>query len=719
VFGALLALGLLAQTACHRDEPAPSQPQPAVRPKAPPHAPPANALVAPFYDLAANLDRFHQRDAGLVIPFATENLRLYDLALRDAWGDVSAHGGLPMRPLVGRARLVLPWGGGPAELRLRGAGKLTFAVDGKKRPPVTLTAEGVRVSLGTLAAGERELTFEAKGKPALHRLELASPEATGCAPATRDGATPPASLAGLREYEIALELPGRVALSVTPRGGGEATISIRGEDGQRRTLWQGRASGSSLQLPLGGAAQIAALALESPDCSTSWHGLRLGALGPTPRPGPAKAAPLTAKHVVLLVVDTLRADRLSAITDTRVKTPRLDAALARGGFAFTAHHSSAPSSPPSHTTIHTGLLPRVHGVTGDDAQLAEGSPMISALLAGKGFYAGYVGNNDFAMGRLKKPGKWSDHKAPVFEDKGIDCAPIIERALGLLEAQGENIKAGKRIFLSLLPLEPHVPYRFHEGITERYYPGPYKGMLGKRVTSAHLGRIKSKGLPDAGWQQLRALYDGEVTYFDSCYAALEDGLAKLGLAQDTAIILTSDHGEGMGERGNNTGHAYSLFHELTWVPLLFFGEPFARPRPGAPAGLRRYAHATSNLDLAPTILELLGEPVDPKMQGQSLLPILRGETPWPRAIATEYGKAYAIRAGRWHYVADYEGRGKLFDVSTDPASLRDRSTDPTAAVPLRYLREAAASFLSGRTRWRTADGSWTHWAPRRARRSRP
>lgn len=410
---------------------------------------------------------------------------------------------------------------------------------------------------------------------------------------------------------------------------------------------------------------------------------------------------------MLIVVDTLRGDRLAASADNRVTTPVLAAALARGGVTFAANLAVAPSSPPSHTTIHTGLLPRAHGVSGDDAPLREGSPMLSALLSARGFYTGYVGNNDFAMGRLKKPGKWSEHRAPVFETKArdIDCKPLMARALQMLAAPAAD---GRRIFLSVLPLEPHVPYRFHEGITERYYPGPYTGLLGKRVTSAHLGRIKKTGLPDAGWHQLRALYDGEVTYFDSCFATLERGLEKLGLLDDTVIALTSDHGEGMGERGNITGHAYSLHHELTWVPLLFFGKTFEGTKG------RRWSSATSNLDLAPTLLELLGEPVDPRMQGESLLPILNGETPWPRAVATEYGKAYAMRAGRWHYLADYEGRGKLFDVIEDPASLRDRSADPAAALPLRYLREAAAIFLSRRTTWRGADGSWTNFAPRRA-----
>lgn len=733
--GPAAALALLAASAlaagCQRAEPSPrgersseprafeaappAPPAPAVKP-APP-APPAPALGPPTYDLLANRERFHQTRAGLSLRLAGEGVRLYDLALRDVW-DAPVDGA---RRLRGKARLLLPWPGGPAELLVRGRGKLALSLDGKKRTTVTASAAGARVALGELAAGERELGLEPKGATSLASLELAAPGAAdpcaAAAPAELAPA-PGAPLRGARRFEIFVELPERARLAFAPQGGGEAVVSLRGEDGARRVLWQGKADGQRRVLPLDLAPQIAALSFESPACDVAWHELGLGAAPPPSSPSSPSSATAAAprapqpRHLILLVVDTLRADRLAAIAKTAVATPRLTAALARGGAVFTRNLSVAPSSPPSHTTLHTGLVPRVHGVVGDVTQLSPEAPMLSALLAARGFFAGYVGNNDFAMGRLKKAARWTEQHAPVFEDQGIDCAPIVERALQMSAAA---VAKGQRMFLTLLPIEPHVPYRFHAGITERYFAGPYASPLGKRVTSAHLGRVRAKGLPPAGWQQLRALYDGEVTYFDQCYGALEDGLAKLGILDETAIVLTSDHGEGMGERGNNTGHAYSLNHELTWVPLLVFGGPFTRtsgaagkaPGSAKAPSVRRWTSATSGVDLAPTVLELLGQPADPRMQGHSLAPILRGETPWPRAVASEYGKAYATATSGWHYVADYEGRGKLFDVKNDPAELRDRSAD--AAVPLRYLREAAAAYLSHRTRWRASDGSWTNW----------
>ncbi|MBK7533778.1 MAG: sulfatase [Myxococcales bacterium] len=703
-------------------------PEPAdqAEPDAPaaPGAGAARALAAaPSYDLLANRARVRVHQAGLTVRFSDDSFRIYDLALRDVWGPAGE-----LRRLTGKARLRLPWRGGAAVLTVRFAGKGQLVLAGKRHELRARKAAGGElavISLGDKAAGELELLLEPNGKLAVASLELAAPDAAPCPQPAAD-TRPADALAGARLLEISLELPAAAALRVTPRGG-QGAVAVRGEDGRRIELWRGRGDGQVKLIELGLAPQLATLELESPACDVAWQAPRLGVLAsssPEPRgtrgtPGApaassapvASSAPrasLAARHVVLIVVDTLRADRLSAIADTRVRTPRLSAALDKGGLAFARNLAVAPSSPPSHATIHTGQLPRVHGAVGDTAGLAPGAPLLSALLAERGFFTGYVGNNDFAMGRLAKAARWREAHTPVFENQGIDCAPLVARALTMME---RAVAAKERAFLTLLPIEPHVPYRFHEDLTERYFAGPYAPPLGKRVTSAHLSRARSRGLSDAGWQQLRALYDGEVTYFDGCFGALEDGLARLGVAKDTAIILTSDHGEGMGERGNNTGHAYSLNHELVWVPLLVFGGPFAATDAAgraAPAALRRHVSATSNLDLAPTVLELLGVAPDPRMQGQSLLPLLRGQRQWPRAVVAEYGKAYSVSAGRWHYVADYEGRGKLYDVVADPAQLRDRSAD--ALVPLRYLREAAAIFLSQRTRWRGTWGSWTDFS---------
>ncbi|HVV82768.1 MAG TPA: sulfatase-like hydrolase/transferase, partial [Kofleriaceae bacterium] len=375
---------------------------------------------------------------------------------------------------------------------------------------------------------------------------------------------------------------------------------------------------------------------------------------------------------------------------TRIKTPRLTAAAARGT-VFLHNQSMAPSSPPSHSTIQTGVIPRVHGVTGDTGTIADGTPVLSAILSAAGLMTTYAGDNDFAMGRFRTIGHWDRFAAPIFAGGGKDCAPIIAEALKAAAAARD---AHRRFFVSLLPIETHVPYRFHPGITEAYYSGTFGKPFGKQVSGHDLARIAGGSLAmDADrWAQLRAYHDGEVEHFDGCYGQLEDGLRAAGVLDRTAIVIASDHGEGLGERGGKVGHAYSLHRELVATPLVIVG--------GVP--VTHVDVATSNLDLAATVLDLLGQPADPRMQGASLLPLTVEPVAIPRIVASEYGRSFALQATRWHLVVGYAGEASLHDVVADPEEVTDRSAD--APIALRALRDAAGLYLSHRKEWHEA--SW-------------
>jgi len=123
----------------------------------------------------------------------------------------------------------------------------------------------------------------------------------------------------------------------------------------------------------------------------------------------------------------------------------------------------------------------------------------------------------------------------------------------------------------------------------------------------------------ARWQQLRGLYDGEVEYFDQCFGTLVDGLATRGLRDDTAVILLADHGEGFFEHGS-LGHAYGHWFEVTQVPLVLWV-------PGLTDKEITVDTTVSHVDVAPTILDLMGLPPEPRMQGQSLLPMALRQGP--------------------------------------------------------------------------------------------
>ncbi|MCA9680443.1 MAG: sulfatase-like hydrolase/transferase, partial [Myxococcales bacterium] len=452
--------------------------------------------------------------------------------------------------------------------------------------------------------------------------------------------------------------------------------------GDRAVLLDGEVPAGPQQWDLARFAdQLVRLDLDAPACDVRW---RDAAIALAARPAPV--APVVARNVVLIVIDTLRADRLE-VYGGGVHTPRLTAAIRDRGVVFRRNVSMAPSSPPSHATIHTGQIPRLHGATGDTGAVVADAPVLSAILGDAGFHTSFVGDNDFAMEKLKAVARWDDSITPYYRHKDKDCAPIIADGLRLARAARDD---GERLFLSLLPIEPHVPYRYHEGVTETYYAGPFDPPLGKQVTGAHLGRIKKLKMTPQRWDQLRGLYAGEIEHLDGCLGDLEDGLRDLGMLDDTAIVITSDHGEGMGERGGRVGHAYGLERELTDVPLIVIGG-------GLPPG--EVDVVTSNADIAPTILALAGLPVDPRMQGADLGPIARAAAPWPhRVIASEYGRSYALRGGRWHLVVGYDGRARLYDVIADPEETRDVSAE--APLAWRWLRDAAGLYLAHRVAWR-------------------
>jgi len=208
------------------------------------------------------------------------------------------------------------------------------------------------------------------------------------------------------------------------------------------------------------------------------------------------------------------------------------------------------------------------------------------------------------------------------------------------------------------------------------------------------GRVR---LDKAGWKQLRALYDGEVEYFDGCFATLLDGLTELGIADRTAVLLASDHGEGMYEH-KRMGHAFGHYAELSNVPLVLYAHGLV------PSGVT-IETVTSHLDIVPTILDLLGVEADARVQGRSLLPLVARAGPWtPRVVPLEYGRSYALRALRWKYIVDYGENESLFDLDSDPTEQKEIGQERPMA--LRHMRELAGFYLAHREHW-----SMATWGP--------
>jgi arylsulfatase A-like enzyme/tetratricopeptide (TPR) repeat protein len=354
-------------------------------------------------------------------------------------------------------------------------------------------------------------------------------------------------------------------------------------------------------------------------------------------PQPAPPAP-RAEHVVLVTLDTLRADRLGCYGAKDVATPRLDRIAAEGALAEEAS-AHVPLTRPSHASIFTGLLPPEHGIRDNvSPAVVPGVPLLAEVFRAAGFATGAFVSS-VVLTRQSGLDRGFDVYADRFEGAAGDAQFLntvqkkgedtLREALAWLESQ-----RGKRVFLWVHLYEPHDPYEPPEPYAARY-----------------AGR----------------LYDGEVAWTDELVGRLDDRLSSLGLRDGAALVVTSDHGEGLGEHGEHL-HGFFAYQSTLRVPLLVRA-------PGVPAGTR--LRTTARLvDLFPTALELadLAPPPAAALSGRSLVPALRGGATLPEPVTYAetlvpllhfgWSDLRVVREGRWKYIQ--APRPELFDLASDP-----------------------------------------------------
>ena len=284
---------------------------------------------------------------------------------------------------------------------------------------------------------------------------------------------------------------------------------------------------------------------------------------------PAAPPRFSGAPVVLISIDTLRSDRLPAYGYTKVRTPNLDR-FAADAWLFEKAFAPTPMTLPSHTTMLTGMLPPEHGVRNNSGFVFRGDlhPSLPRLLKAGGYATGaavstYVLRHETGLGAL------FDH----YEDS-VPTTPGVatvryqrsgETTLAFAKEWVDGHAAGP-FFLFFHIFEPHLPYE----------PAP-------------------KFLAEYG-----ATYEGEVATADAIVGELLEHLRSLGLYDKTLIVLASDHGEGLGEHGEQQ-HSLLLYREAIQVPLLV-------KLPGSSGGGTRVAAPVQLSDILPTVTATLGLP---------------------------------------------------------------------------------------------------------------
>lgn len=370
------------------------------------------------------------------------------------------------------------------------------------------------------------------------------------------------------------------------------------------------------------------------------------------------------KNVIVILIDTVRADAFGALEPgSKVKTPAYDR-LAAKSTLFTSAYNNENWTKPSVATTLSGVYPSTHQTKRDDSALPTDLTILPEHLKDHGFMtAGFVANG-YVSRKFGFDKGWDHFTNYIRESKSSEAERVYGDALAWLKEQRQQ---DAPFFLYVQTIDPHVVYSVDKGYTSMYFDGEYTGFLGPAVDATEQVAM-SKGQKKASERDLawlRALYYGEITYHDEHMGKFLDEVEKMGLFQDTVIVVTNDHGEELGERGK-FGHGHSLYQEMIRAPLLMHFPPIFD------AGAR-IDEIVESVDITPTLLEVLGIEPMRGADGQSFLPLVTGEpVSHPRYAITEFldGRR-AARVGNYAYMRSSGTWMHLFDLAADPDEKND------------------------------------------------
>jgi arylsulfatase A-like enzyme len=432
-------------------------------------------------------------------------------------------------------------------------------------------------------------------------------------------------------------------------------------------------------------------------------------------------------NVVLITMDTVRADHLSVYGYERKTSPRLEE-FAREATVYTRAIAASDMTLPSHASMFTGLYSSWHGANTSHRDYPYGRPLppeavtLSEILRGRGYWTGaVVANHSFlqaGMGLGQGFTVWDHHMAshlsaeeqPFYLREGarrvlsllmdtsefdgyfLRGSDINQRAFSLLE----SVRNRGPFFLFLNYMDAHIPYvppqpfrGAFPGRDERFLPAAEHQALTNAINRG------KRHVSESERRHLVSQYDGGIAYEDSQVGALLTRLKETGLYDNTLILITSDHGEAFGERDLMQHGTGSVYQDAVQVPLLV-------KYPAQHEGLRSDALA-SHVDILPTVLDLAGIAPPQGISGRSL----RNSRTDEDAVFAEAwaigkqdanprlrGARRAIYAGGWKLIVWTAGQPELYDLAADPAESRNlyQSGDPRAAELTKRISAWIASI---------------------------
>jgi arylsulfatase len=438
-------------------------------------------------------------------------------------------------------------------------------------------------------------------------------------------------------------------------------------------------------------------------------------------------------NVLLITVDTLRADHLGCYGDARDTSPNLDA-LARESLRFTHTESPRAKTTPAIASLLSGRYPHEHGVRDLAQPLASTVPLLQEAMRAAGYRTGAIVGNwvlgDERAGLARGFDAWCESgsvNSVVPPDHVPECPArlLVDRALDTLGLEPPNsntifqphldLATGDAPwFLWLHFMDPHGPYDppqehdiFESSAPDPIPPPPERGTL---QGSLHNYRVAEYNVPsdarladgtiDAA--RVRDRYDGEIHYADVEIGRLLGRLRDSGMLEHTLVVFTADHGESLGEHMYWFEHGVYAYENTCRVPLIV-------RMPGAQAGVRDAD--ISLVDLAATICELAHVPHD-ALGGTTRAALIEHDDAEPTPVFCEKveraGEAgvvqiKSVRLGDWKLIERFTNKSpteivlvseELYDLRADPLEARDLSPTPPPSAPLQRLRRELARFIA-------------------------
>lgn len=384
-----------------------------------------------------------------------------------------------------------------------------------------------------------------------------------------------------------------------------------------------------------------------------------------PSCGDPPAAP---RNLLLVTVDTLRADHLGGYGYRRATSPELDRLFAES-VVFDDAHSSSSWTLPAFASLFTSLHSSTHGCFDYRSALDPSFTTLAETLAGHGYRTAGVVSHVFLRQKHGLPQGFTEFDASLVETvreahNTISSPYVTDRAIEHLDGFAAD-PDGAPWFLWLHYFDPHAAYQKHEGTSDRFGDRPVDR------------------------------YDGEIAFTDRHVGRVIRRLRELDLHDDTIVSVISDHGEEFDDHGRQ-GHGKSLFREVVRVP-------FSIRVPGIPP--RRVSQTVHMVDFAPTFLAMVGLswPADEPRHGRSLLAAMRGERLPQRGALSELRLSLrkdatlaSLVLGRWKLIVEYgrapssEKHHMLFDRRADPGEMRNLvDTRPDVVTRMEERLDAA------------------------------